>query len=148
MLFPNILKKVVQVGASSLEQIEKPYERTMAAAAFMAALAAFEDNAVKNEAPEDGNRLSLSPDAEEAEAAVEPEAVATEAEDEWNETALDDKVILDSFINDYGIEAINEHYVFFTDQVKSSIEEITPLDIASFVAYLQGLTAEDSEQAQ
>ena len=138
--------KILSIGVTALGQIEKPEDRAMAAAALLNSLAALTSNKGLQDVEEsesmatEGNRMSLSPEATEEVSVAESEPVAEEiapAETaEWTEEALDYKGIVDAFAEQCGKELIDDHYNYFTKGVRTTIDELSPLDVGAFVAYL------------
>lgn len=154
--------KILSVGISALEQIEKPDERAMAAAALLSSLAqlvngkgTLDEEETESAVAAEGNRMSLSPEAPAVEAVPATEEVAPAAEEaeatdvvvDWTEEALDYKGIVEAFAKQCGKELIDDHYNYFTNGVRSTIDELSPLDVGAFVAYLYEQQNAD-EQAQ
>lgn len=151
--------KILYTGIEALNQIEKPFERATAAAALLSSLAqirsskAMQDDSEETEVPveKEGSRLSLVSDetvVEESVAAA-PSAEETPAVDaaEWTEEALDYKGIVDTFAEQCGKELINDHYNYFTKGERTTIDDLSPLDVGAFVAYLYEQQSAE-EQAQ
>ena len=107
---------------------------------------------VKEEEPEVEETQEVEDEVVETEKEAETEEAVTDVElvDEWTEEMIELKAEQLEFIQqlqeEYDEETINECVRNFSEGVLNSIEEISPLNIDGFVAYMEMLIADAEDE--